>query len=236
MTKNVHSRSVVILFTFLASASLAVAQPVITKLSKINTQQFQTITIVGSGFGTEAPYTGDSNYISLTDESANPGWEAGYAPYNDTVTLIVQKWTDTKIVLGGFSGQWGQYDYILTVGDAEQIEIWNPQTGSGPAQVTTTIVGAETTTTLKSAPNPSAVGQAVRFTADVSTTDGAPPDGETVTFMKGKTAIGKGELSGGVATFVTKSLPAGTSAIVASYHGDTQLAASKSAPVNQVVQ
>jgi hypothetical protein len=54
--------------------------------------------------------------------------------------------------------------------------------------------------------------------------------------MKGKTAIGKGALSGGVATFVTKSLPAGTSAIVAVYHGDAQMAASKSTPVNQVVQ
>lgn len=236
MTKTALSRSILTVFTVLASASLAVAQPMITKVSKITTQEFQTITIVGSGFGTQAPYTGDSNYISLTDESANPVWQAGYAPYNDTVTLVVQKWTDTKIVLGGFSGQWGQYDYILTVGDSEQIEVWNPQTASGPAQITTTIVGEETTTTLKSAPNPSSVGQAVRFTADVSTADGTPPDGETVTFMKGKTVIGKGALSGGVATFVTRSLPAGTSAIVAVYHGDTQLAASKSTPLNQVVQ
>jgi len=180
-----------------AATSLAVAQPVITQVSKISTQQYQTIVIIGSGFGTHAPYTGDSDYISLTDETADPDWQAGYAPYNDTVTLIVEKWVDSKIILGGFSGGWGEFNWTLSTGDSEQIEVWNPQTGSGPAQITTTIVAEPTATTLTSSPNPSADGQAVTFTAEVNSSGGAPPDGETVAFVTGKTVLGTGPLSGG---------------------------------------
>lgn len=212
------------------------AQPVITKVSKITTAQFQTIVITGSGFGTHKPYTGDTDYISLLDESASPGWQAGYEPYNDTVTLIVQKWEDSKIVLGGFSGAWGTYNYILSVGDQEQVEVWNPQTGLGPAQLVVTVAGESTTTTLTSMPNPSAKGQAVTFTADVSSTSSTPPDGETVKFMKGKAELGTGTLSAGVATFVTSTLPVGTSSIFAVYGGDSLFAGSKSQPVKQVVQ
>ena len=137
----------------LAAASLAVAQtPVITHVSKISTQQFQTIVIMGSGFGKHKPYTGDSNYISLLDQSTSPAWQAGYKPYNDTVTLIVQKWEDSKIVLGGFSGAWGESNYTLSIGDSEQVEVWNPQSGDGPAEVTVSVVGEETNTTLTSSP------------------------------------------------------------------------------------
>ena len=92
-----------------------------------------------------------------------------------------------------------------------------------------------TTTTLTSSPNPSVKGQAVTFTAMVSTGSGAPPNGETVSFMKGKTVLGTGTLSGGTATFTTSSLPVATSAITAVYGGDANLAPSKSNVVDQVV-
>jgi len=92
MAKFIFRRSFLVLFAIVAAASLAVAQtPVITHVSKISTQQYQTIVIQGSGFGTQKPYTGDSPYISLLDQTANPPWQAGHSPYNDTVTLIVQK-------------------------------------------------------------------------------------------------------------------------------------------------
>ena len=177
------------------AASLAFAQPDIKKVSKITTQQFQTITITGSGFGTQAPYTGDSNYISVLDTTATPGWQGGYDGCllgfctTDTVTLIVNSWTNDKIVLGGFSGGWGgapPYHYILNTGDTVQIAVFDAQTASGPAQVTVTIIGEKTTTTLASTPNPSTVGEEVTFTATVSSSGGAPPDGETVSFMQGK--------------------------------------------------
>ena len=59
----------------------------------------------------------------------------------------------------------------------------------------------KTTTTLTSSPNPSTYGQAVTFIATVTSKLGAPPDGETVSFMKGKTVLGTGTLSGGSASF-----------------------------------
>ena len=63
--------------------------------------------------------------------------------------------------------------------------------------------GEPTTTKLTSSPNPSADGQAVTFTAVVSSSSGAPPNGETVSFMSGKTVLGTGDLSGGQRLFPT---------------------------------
>jgi hypothetical protein len=211
--------------------------PTITSVSKISTAQFQTITIKGSGFGTQAPYTGDSPYIALLDTTASPEWQAGYSGYNDTVTLIVNSWTKDKIVLGGFSGAWGEagYDYTLNIGDSEQISVWNPQSGNGPATITATVIGEKTTTTLTSSPNPSTDGESVTFTASVSSSEGAPPDGETVAFMHGKTVLGTGTLSSGSATFMTSTLKVGTTPVQAVYGGDSDFDASKSKVVKQVV-
>ena len=89
-----------------------------------------------------------------------------------------------------------------------------------------------TVTTLASAPNPSVHGQAVTFTASVAP---APPDGETVSFMKGKTVLGTGTLSGGSAAFVTSTLKVGTTSVVAVYGGDADFKESKSKAVKQVV-
>lgn len=47
-------------------------------------------------------------------------------------------------------------------------------------------------TSLTSSTNPSAYGQAVTFTAVVTSSIGAPPDGETVRFMKGTTVLDGG--------------------------------------------
>ena len=236
MTKLIVRRCSLALFAIVAAASLAFAQaPVITHVNKISTQQYQTIVITGSGFGAHKAYTGDTDFISFEDLTATPGWQAGYKPYNDTVTLIVHKWEDTKIILGGFSGAWGTYNYTLAIGDSAQIQVWNPQTKDGPATVTTTIVGESTTTTLKSAPNPSSDGEAVTFTADVTSKAGAPPDGETVSFMKGAKVLGTGSLSGGAATFTTTTLKVGTTTVTAVYGGDSNFAGSKSKPVKQVV-
>jgi hypothetical protein len=225
-----------------AAASLAFAQPEIKKVSTLTTQQFQTITITGSGFGKQAPYTGDSNYISFLDTTASPGWQAGYDGCllgfctTDTVTLIVNSWTNTKIVLGGFSGAWGTFNYVLNVGDSVQISVFDAQTSAGPAQVTVTVETEKTTTTLGSTPNPSTVGEEVTFTATVSSSAGAPPDGETVSFVQGKTTLGTGTLSGGSASFTTSTLKKGTDSIVAVYGGDSEFAGSKSKPDKQVVQ
>src|ERR1019366_5756835 len=84
-------------------------------------------------------------------------------------------------------------------------------------------------------PNPSTYGQAVTFTAAVTSKLGTPPNGETVTFMEGKTLLGTGTLSGGAASFTTSTLKAGTNSITAVYAGDSNFAASTSKAVKQVV-
>jgi hypothetical protein len=92
-----------------------------------------------------------------------------------------------------------------------------------------------TTTTLTSSPNPSTYEQAVTFTAVVTSSLGAPPDGETVTFKKGATVLGTGTLSGGSASYTTSTLPAGTNYIKAVYGGDSNFLGSTSKALSQVV-
>jgi uncharacterized repeat protein (TIGR03803 family) len=92
-----------------------------------------------------------------------------------------------------------------------------------------------TTTTLSSLPNPSIYGETVNFTATVTSKVGAPPDGETVSLMKGKTVLGTGTLSGGSATLMISTLTAGADAVTAVFGGDTNFASSTSKAVSQVV-
>jgi uncharacterized repeat protein (TIGR03803 family) len=104
---------------------------------------------------------------------------------------------------------------------------------SGPVSQ---FVRVATTTTLTSSPNPSAYGQAVTFTATVISSVGAPPpDGETISFMKGTTVLGTGTLSGGTASFTTSMLPVGTNTINSVYGGDSNFPGSTSKAVKQVV-
>jgi hypothetical protein len=107
--------------------------------------------------------------------------------------------------------------------------------GDGDAFVTKLYIAAKTTTTLSSSPNPSTYGEAVTFTAVVSSSQGAPPDGEPVSFVSGKKVLGTGTLSGGSASFTTSTLKVGTTAVTAVYSGDSNFANSTSKPVKQVV-
>jgi hypothetical protein len=91
-----------------------------------------------------------------------------------------------------------------------------------------------TTTMLVSSLNPSLIGQKVTFTATVSSSLGAPPDGETVTFADNSIVIATGALVGGRATFSISKLTAGTHSFKATYIGDTAFKKSSSV-VQQVV-
>jgi Bacterial Ig-like domain (group 3) len=106
--------------------------------------------------------------------------------------------------------------------------------GSTSAPVVQVVLTA-TTTTLSSSPSSSAYGQSVIFTAEVTSSSGAPPNGETVSFMKGTTVLGTGTLSSGKATFTDSTLPVATNSIKAVYGGDANLAGSTSTAVSQVV-
>jgi DNA-binding winged helix-turn-helix (wHTH) protein len=120
--------------------------PVITKVSAIRAKNVQQIIIDGSGFGAYAHYVGlglDSPFLAIVDDTSN--WAAGrMTPNNvDEVTLVISNWTDTQIVIDGFSGRYGKNGWKLTPGDKLRVRVWNPQTGAGPAEcpVTVGVVG-----------------------------------------------------------------------------------------------
>jgi hypothetical protein len=83
--------------------------------------------------------------------------------------------------------------------------------------------------------NPSTFGQAVLFTATVSSNLSAAPNGETVIFKQGTTVLGTGLLSSGSASLSVSTLGVGTRPVTAVYAGDSTLATSTSTPVSQVI-
>jgi hypothetical protein len=107
--------------------------------------------------------------------------------------------------------------------------------GSTSAPVNQFVLAA-TTITLTSSPNPSGYGQSVIFTARVTSSIGAPPDGETVTFKQGATILGTGTLSGGTATFSISTLGVGTKSVTSGYGGESKFGGSTSKAVSQVVR
>ncbi len=103
---------------------------------------------------------------------------------------------------------------------------------SGPgisAPVTYTVTQTPTTTALAVSPTTAIAGKAVALTATVKASSGSALSGGTVTFMDGSTTLGTAHVgSGGVAS-ITPILTPGAHAILASYSGDTNDAASASA-------
>jgi Bacterial Ig-like domain (group 3)/FG-GAP-like repeat len=96
------------------------------------------------------------------------------------------------------------------------------------------VLKASTTTALTSSPNPSSVGQTVKFSATVAGQYGGTPTG-TVTFKDGQTVLAQVSLNDGVAKYKTSSLSQGNHQISAVYSGDTNFHPSH-ATVEQMVQ
>ena len=90
-----------------------------------------------------------------------------------------------------------------------------------------------TKTALTSSPNPAQVNQTVAFTATITSNPPAP-NGEVVTFYNGKTELGTGATTNGVATLNTSFSKAKTYTIKATYPGDPFRKPSKGT-VKQVV-
>jgi Tol biopolymer transport system component len=103
---------------------------------------------------------------------------------------------------------------------------------SSAAQLT--VLNPAATTALVSSANPSAFGQAVTFTATVSSPSGTPTG--TVTFLNGATSLGAATLGpSGMASLTTAALAVGPHSITASYGGDTNFNASSSSSLSQTV-
>ena len=105
--------------------------------------------------------------------------------------------------------------------------------GSTSAALNQVVSQATSSATLTSLPNPSTQGQAVTFTATISSPTVVPTG--PVTFTAGKTVLGKAQLSGGKAKLTISSLPVGSTRVTATYSGDSNIAKS-SVSVIQAVQ
>ncbi|HLJ45113.1 MAG TPA: hypothetical protein VKU01_03855, partial [Bryobacteraceae bacterium] len=157
--------------------------PRITSISPIRPQQTQIITITGSGFGNQAPFSGDSSFLLINDFSL--GWNAGFvnASNNDGIGVNVTSWTDSQIVIGGFTGLFGQFGYVLNAGDVVRILVWNAQTGIGPVEYDLT-VGTTTSAALSITSSHTgnfAAGLPGVYTVTVSNAASAGPASGTVT-------------------------------------------------------
>jgi|CZKY01.1.fsa_nt_gi hypothetical protein len=91
---------------------------------------------------------------------------------------------------------------------------------------------ATTTTTVTSSPNPSVVGQNVKFKAMVNSPTVVPIG--TVTFTSGTTTLGTVGLAGGKDSLITSALPAGTTTVTATYNGTPNITGSSGAVVQTV--
>jgi len=112
------------------------------------------------------------------------------------------------------------------VGDADNA-------GSTSAILNQLVQQTTSAATITSSPNPSTHGQAVTFTAKI-TSPTATPTGP-VTFTAGKTVLGTVGLSKGKATLTTSTLPVGSTTVTVTYPWNSDISGS-SASVTQTVQ
>ena len=118
--------------------------------------------------------------------------------------------------------------YPLTavyVGDASNL-------GSTSAVLKQVVLQTTSTAKLTSSPNPSTQGQAVTFTATISSPTVIPTG--PVTFTSGKTVLGTAQLSGGKAKLVISSLSVGSTKVTVTYYGNSNIAKSSASVVQTV--
>jgi hypothetical protein len=209
-------------------------------------QDFPTVNAVQPVFGGGGSDAFASKFLlalSTTQltSSANPSVSGKYvtftatvsAPSGGTPTGTVTFASQAKKTLVGGVARWVPK---LSVGTWNITAVYGGDANfSGSKSAITQVVLPATTISLSSSLNPSTYGQAVTFTAVITSANGTPPNGETITFMKGATVLGTGMLSGGSASFTTSTLPGGTDYIKAVYGGDSNFGGSTSQALPQVV-
>jgi hypothetical protein len=159
--------------------------------------------------------------------SSRAGTPAGSAMFNDGVVPL------GTVVLKGGVASFGTR--ALTSGTHSITAVYlgatNFQGSSSPA--VSQIVKAPTFTSLSSTVNPGVFGQAVTFTATVTSGTGTP-DG-SVTFRNGANALGSATLNAGSASLTVASLSVATHVITAVYGGSSTFVGSTSAALNETV-
>jgi hypothetical protein len=108
--------------------------------------------------------------------------------------------------------------------------------GSSSGAFTQSVEKGTTSALLKVTPNPTVFGESVTLKANLSAVAPAAgmPTG-TVSFVDGSKVIGSVTLNGGLATFTTTSLSAGSHSLMVSYAGDISFTGMTSSAVAEVV-
>jgi len=91
---------------------------------QIVVQSAPPISIMGSGFGSfplGLPYTGNSNFLQITDTTQ--GWSAGYT--GNPCTVTVGEWSDGLISLIANVNESGPCP--MAAGDTLNVTVTNPQ-------------------------------------------------------------------------------------------------------------
>jgi streptogramin lyase len=104
--------------------------------------------------------------------------------------------------------------------------------GTASAVLSQHVLQTKTAASITSSTNPSTQGQAVTFTAKIT----SPTVVVTgpVTFSVGSSILGTAQLAGGIAKFTTSALPVGSSTVKVTYSGDSNVAKSSSSLVQTV--
>ena len=169
-------------------------------------------------------------FTAIVNETGS-GTPTGTITFRDGATILATVPLEGGFVFASFTTS------TLGVGNHSITAAYSGDANFAPSTspvLTQTVLAHQTTTVLTSSPNPSVPGQPVTFQAVVTTTGPGTPTG-TVRFVEGATILGTATLSGGVATFTTSSLGAGTHTITAVYEGDAIHGSSESAPLTQTV-
>ena len=93
----------------------------------------QTVYITGSCFGTgNTSSAADTAYFEITDHTK--GWSGCWTNGpGDLVTCNIFSWTNSEISFSGFAGYYGQGGWVVSNGDDIEVQVWNAQSGKGPA-------------------------------------------------------------------------------------------------------
>jgi hypothetical protein len=189
---------------------------------------------------------------TVVTSNANPAVAGQLVTFTATVTQAVPGgiaptglvvFEDTGVVLGtgtlSASGTAAFSTYSLLAGDHFITAIYEGDAnyiGSVSPVLNQVVDQDSTTTSLTVSSNPSLAGQPLELTATVQGTNPGfgPPTGN-VLFMDGPTTIGSGTLSGGVATFTSAALAAGSHTLSTVYIGDRNFTGSTAPAVTETI-